>query len=496
MTERVLPGDPEAAGGRVEAPRLPEAAWETLFHNIPEALFVAGPSGQILRMNPAARRFHDMPETWENSLPLADLERHFEVRTLDGDLLPAADWPLSRALRGERFISIRAQVLNRQTGRCWVGSYAGTPVFNESGRFILAVVTIRDETMLVRAERALAESQERLTAALAASKTGTFRWDLRSNEVYCDSNLTALFGLPATGRTAQAEVFLAKLDEADRDAMRARLARSTEEGIDLDVEFQVAWPDGAVHWLLARGQVFRDAQGRPAYMSGACHDITGRKEAELRQGLLMAELDHRVKNVLAVVNSLVAQTARSHRTVEDFVRAIRGRIGALARSHSLLSQSRWSGADLHELVAGEIAAFEQDFAQNVTIEGPAVTLRNKAAQSLSMVLHELATNAAKYGAFTHTGGRLRVSWDVTSPEDCEAQLVLCWEERGGPSVAPPVGEGFGCMLISRSLAYELKGEARLDFRPEGLVCTMTMPLGQVGQFASSFRKQSDAWLAP
>lgn len=496
MTERALSGDSEATGGRAAAPRLPEAAWETLFHNIPEALFVAAPSGQILRMNPAAKRFHDMPEEWGSSLPLIDLEPYFEVTTLDGEPLPARDWPLSRALRGERFTSIRAQVLNRHTGRRWVGSFAGTPVFDESGHFILAVITVRDETMLVHAERALAESQERLTAALAASRTGTFRWDLRTDEVYCDENLNALYGLPPAESVRKIESFLPRLDAEDHDGVRAQLTRVAEEGADIEIEFRVIHPGGAVHWLLSRGQVFRDAQGRPAYVSGACHDITSRKEAELRQGLLMAELDHRVKNVLAVVNSLVAQTARSHRTVEGFVRAIRGRIGALARSHSLLSQSRWSGADLHELVVGEIAAFEQDFAQNVTIKGPVVTLRNKAAQSLSMVLHELATNAAKYGAFTRTGGRLRVTWGIMAPEDREAELVLCWEESGGPLVEPPAEDGFGCMLIGRSLAYELKGEAKLDFRPEGLVCTMTMPLDQVGQFTASPREPGSAQISP
>lgn len=481
MTESGLPEDPETTGSRIGTPRLPEAAWETLFHNIPEALFIAAPDGQILRMNPAARRFHDMPEAWGNSLPLTDLDPHFEVATLEGEPLPVKDWPLSRALRGERFTSLRVQVCNRQTGRCWIGSYAGTPVFDESGRFILAAVTIRDETMLVHAERALAESQERLTAALTASRTGTFRWNLRTNEVYCDENLNLLYGLPPTESVRQIESFLPRLDAEDRNGVRAQLTRAAEEGANIEIEFRVVQPGGEIRWLLARGRVFRNAQGRPAYMSGACHDITGRKEAELRQGLLMAELDHRVKNVLAVVNSLVAQTARSHRTVEGFVRAIRGRIGALARSHSLLSHSRWNGADLHELVAGEIAAFEQDFAQNVTIAGPAVTLRNKAAQSLSMVLHELATNAAKYGAFTRTGGRLRVTWDIMAPEDREPELVLRWEESGGPTVEPPAEDGFGCMLIGRSLTYELKGEARLDFQPEGLVCTMTMPLDQVGQ---------------
>ena len=195
-----------------------------------------------------------------------------------------------------------------------------------------------------------------------------------------------------------------------------------------------------------------------------------RETALAHQSMLMQELDHRVKNALAKIQALVQQTKIGAGSVDEFALALEARIRALAHAHNLMAATHWKGASLRELIEGEIAPYRT--AHNVMVCGEALTLTAQAASSLTLVFHELSTNAAKYGALSAPEGRLAIEWrrDAVS-----GGLILTWTERSGPRVSPPNRSGFGSLVIKRSLAHELNGSANLSFEPEGVVCVLMLP---------------------
>jgi two-component sensor histidine kinase len=202
---------------------------------------------------------------------------------------------------------------------------------------------------------------------------------------------------------------------------------------------------------------------------GTLQDITARKADEERLRLLAREVDHRANNLMTVVQGAVALSQAAD--PEALKTVITGRVNALARAHQLLAQARWEGADLRRLVEEELLAFSLGDEGRVSIRGDPVALPPAAAQSLAMALHELATNAAKFGALSAPGGRVVVSW----AHDPEGGLEICWREAGGPTVRKPHRKGLGTTLLGRALAGPIRGWTTLDWRPEGLVCQLRLP---------------------
>jgi two-component sensor histidine kinase len=190
---------------------------------------------------------------------------------------------------------------------------------------------------------------------------------------------------------------------------------------------------------------------------------------------MMSELDHRVKNNLATVISLLEQTGRTAKSQADFHQTFLGRLQALARMHKALSRTHWEGVGLRPLVSQTLEAYQSDHPGRVQISGDDVTLPARAASPLAMALHELATNAVKYGALSVPQGSVRVEWTLADAEGVP-HLSLLWTESGGPAVTPPEESGFGSELIQGGIAYELHGEARIEFDPRGVRCYMNIPL--------------------
>lgn len=217
-----------------------------------------------------------------------------------------------------------------------------------------------------------------------------------------------------------------------------------------------------------------DGPGPVEAVSCLMHDITQRRRAAEHQQMLLAELSHRVKNTLATVNSIALQTATQAESVTNFVRGFQGRLQALARAHSLLTRSNWQGANLRRLIEQELEPHISADRRNVTLEGPELELRPRVALSLHMCLHELATNAAKYGALSVESGLVQISWSITNGRG-DSELVLRWRETGGPKVSPPARRGFGTDVIETSIEYELGGGTKLDYLPTGVVCTFRLP---------------------
>jgi PAS domain S-box-containing protein len=210
-----------------------------------------------------------------------------------------------------------------------------------------------------------------------------------------------------------------------------------------------------------------------------CLDVTERKQAEERQRLLMNELNHRVKNTLAIVQAIAVQTLRMADSPKAFTSAFLARLLALSQTHNLLNQTSWQGADLHDVVRAELAPHADGNADRVRLVGPNVRLRPEAVVTLGMVFHELATNAIKYGALSQPSGRVAVTWSVTAQAH-ERLLHLEWQETDGPPVRPPRRKGFGSRLIERDLGRQLATEVSLDYLPEGVRCVMRLPLSRVG----------------
>jgi two-component sensor histidine kinase len=219
-------------------------------------------------------------------------------------------------------------------------------------------------------------------------------------------------------------------------------------------------------------------------------DVTDRKGAEDQQRLLVAELDHRVKNVLATVSAIITQTHDAGSLNTDFVTALDSRIKSLARTHELLSQSRWSGVSLAEIARLEFAPYAKD---NVECGGPSVTLKAEAAQAMAMVLHELTTNAAKYGAFSDRNGRVSLRWRWLR-NGSTGRLAIEWREIGGPQVQAPSQSSYGTAIIRELIPFELGGMAELAFASDGVKCRMELPAEWVGSAAGADNEANE--LAP
>ena len=202
-------------------------------------------------------------------------------------------------------------------------------------------------------------------------------------------------------------------------------------------------------------------------------DITEQRHWEDHQKLLISELSHRVKNTLATVQSIAAQTIRHSKSLESFYQDFSGRLQALGGAHALLTEHRWQSLGIREVVLEPLRAYTTD-AGRLRFEGPDIDLRPGAALALSLVVHELATNAAKHGALSNKAGVIAITWDLTGGEGPRS-LRLVWRESGGPKVAGASARGFGLSLIERIVSYELDGEARYDFAPEGFACELLLP---------------------
>ena len=336
-----------------------------------------------------------------------------------------------------------------------------------------AMRLLREVQERERAEAALAASQERLALASAAARLGVFDVDTRSRTGIVNPEFRALYGLPpGEGPLPQAE-WLACIHPEDRTRLAAIAEKEFRTGDDYSAEYRIVRPDsGAVRWIVAHGSVVAARDGAAARIVGISQDITERRQEEERQMLLAREVDHRARNVLAVVQSVVRLTRSEN--PKDFAAAVEGRVAALARAHSLLSRDRWTGAELEEVVREEFAAYRD--AASPELSGPALRLDAAAVQPLSMLVHELVTNAAKYGALSLPGGRVRMAWRLVAGEDGE-RLLIEWEERGGPQIAgEPARRGFGSALVGATVRGQLGGRYETHWAPGGLRCKIDLPV--------------------
>lgn len=318
----------------------------------------------------------------------------------------------------------------------------------------------------------LQESEQQLRLATEAAEIGLWDVDNVGGALFWPPRVKAMFGISPDVPVSMAD-FYAGLHPDDREATSAAFAAACDpaQRALYDVEYRtIGKEDGIVRWVAAKGRGLFDAEGRCVRVIGTAVDITERKLAEERQLLLAREVDHRARNALAVVQAIVRLTRSA--TKEGYIKSVEGRIHALAQAHTLLSESRWQGADVGRLVMEEVAPYSGSDPARVQIHGGPVALSPERSQNLALVLHELATNSAKYGALSVPEGRLAIRWAIES-----GALTLQWEETGGPPVIAPNAHGFGTKIINASIKGQVGGNVAWDWRPSGLHCTLQIPLG-------------------
>lgn len=439
---------------------------------LPIGIYACDIDGQILRVNRRA------VELWGRAPRLLDPTQRFcgcfRVEGLDGDFIPPDRTPMARAvLDGERFEGVEVVVLNPD-GRRWVARVNAAPLVDQGGIVVGAINCFQDVTREHDMRAALERQQRTFDLAMVASKMGTWRYTIADNICIYDENAQALYGLSEARFLHDEEGVKAKFHPDDMALMWARVAKALDPAGDgrYDVEYRVRQPDGRWRWLSAWGLVEFEGKGaerKAVAISGASRDLSELKRAEELQRLLVNELNHRVKNTLATVQSIAYQTMRGAVDIASARTALDARIQSLARAHDLLTDRHWSGADLAQVVARAMAPFA---AGQIATSGPSLELSPKQALALSLALHELATNAAKYGALSRREGQVELHWETRGGE-----LTLNWREIGGPPVLAPTRLGFGSRLLRDSL---LDGQTRLEFAADGVRFSMTATLAPQG----------------
>jgi len=328
-------------------------------------------------------------------------------------------------------------------------------------------VAARTAELEAQTER-LRRSEDRRSIALSAGDMGSWEVDLATGQIEWDDGPYRIFGVDPASFVPTVERVEAMMhpDDREKSALASILASSQAR---FQTEFRIVRPSGELRWCYGAGIILSDPAGKAQRMTGVTVDITERKRAEERQALLAREVDHRAKNTLAVVLSMLRLTRAP--TIDAFIATIEGRVHALAATHNLLSATRWEGAELGKIVDEELAPYHASHRRRVSAGGPRVILLPATAQAVALALHELATNAAKYGAFSTDTGTLAVTWRTDGDT-----MLLDWTESGGPPTVEPARLGLGLTIVRSSIEAQFRGAVIYDWRPDGLRCRLTVPV--------------------
>ena len=434
---------------------------EDFFENGTVALHWVASDGSILRVNQAELDL--LGYTREEYVGRHIAEFHADPPVI-ADIL-------ARLARGEKLDKYEAR-LKAKDGTIRHVLISSNVHFRD-GQFVNTRCFTLDVTGLKKAETALRESEQRLRATHDRAFAGIAEVGLDGRFLRANARFYELTGYGPEQLTNCTFEAITHLDDAATDAaaFEALVAGKTDT---YQTEKRFIRKDGSVIWVALSASMVRDDAGQPLYGIRVVQDITDLKRAQTRQKLLLDELNHRVKNMLATVQSVAMQTRRTASDLDTFTRAFEGRLMALNRVHELLTGAIDTGALLYDLLIETVAPYEDQPGRRFSLAGPQLRFGSEMAVTLAMALHELTTNAVKYGALSSSAGRIAVEWRLEAP----GQMVIAWTESGGPPVAEPSRRGFGSELIERGLARQFGGTATLQFHKGGLRCLIRAPLPQ------------------
>ncbi len=355
------------------------------------------------------------------------------------------------------------------------------PILDAAGQVGMVGGIGEDITESRLSQERLEQSEERLRSAVEVGRLGLWDWDVGNGSIHWSDEHFRMEGYAVGEVTPSYETWAARIHPDDLPPTAAALEQAMRDRTEYAREFRVVHPNGSIHWLNGRGRFFYDGHGNPTRMIGAMVETTERREWEERQKVLIAELQHRTRNLLGVVRSLVDKSARASVDLADFRGRFTDRLEALARVQGLLSRlDEHDRVTFDDLLHSELAAMDAGV-DRVTLEGPAgIRLRSSTVQTLAMAVHELATNAVKYGALAQANGRLAIRWSLEpAGKGNKPWLHIDWRESGvvmPPPDAAPRGGGQGRELIERALPYQLNATTAYTLGPDGVQCRISVPV--------------------
>lgn len=361
----------------------------------------------------------------------------------------------------------------------------GAAVFTPAGKPVRYVGTIQDVTEQWMLERRTAESEARLRLAVEAGRMAVWEVDIASGQITRSAELNRLMDF-AEDETPSLEDLHRRYYPGEREKLSAVARGAMEKGERFfEAEFRVVHRNGDIKWLLVRAEIDMNPDRTARRMVGVLMDITERKQSEDNIRLLMREVNHRSKNMLAVVQSVANQTA-SRSAPQEFSERFGERLQGLAASHDLLVRNAWRGVGLSDLIISQLSHFGDLIGQRILLDGPEMKVNAAAAQSLGMALHELSTNAGKYGSLSAKRGRLLISWSVTG-EGEDKMFGMRWKEEGGPTPVKPEKRGFGTLLLTAVTESALNGTVALAYDPDGLSWTLDAPFAKLSDGEADLR---------
>jgi PAS domain S-box-containing protein len=456
-------GAPMVSGPKTTREPLTASWLAAIVESSDDAIASKTLDGIVTSWNPAAERLFGYTAAEMIGRPIAILAAPDRVNEM-----PAI---LERIRRGEK-VDHYETVRRRKDGSLVDISLTVSPVRDETGQIVGASKIARDITLHKQAEQALLKSEERFRNLANTVPDIVWTAEPDGTITFANDRWFEFCGItPQQNARGWPELVL---HPDDQERCREQWTRALREGAEYEIEVRNRRYDGEYRWFLTRATPVRDAQGRIIAWVGSTTDIHDRRQAEERQRMLTAELSHRVKNMLAVVQVLSERSAARATSVAECIEAFRGRLQALSAAHNALIAGDWNWASLASLVQTALEPYLGE-ADRIRLDVQDLRLDPTLALTLALGLHELATNAAKYGALSSPTGRIGLIAHVHAGETGE-ELRMVWQEIGGPVVDPPADAGFGTTMLCQAIEYQHKGRVELDWRREGLICRLTLPL--------------------
>jgi PAS domain S-box-containing protein len=444
-----------------------EFASTDLLQAIPVAVYTTDAEGRITFYNDAAA------ELWGSRPVLGESQwcGSWRLFHLDGRPMQHDECPMAIAIREQREVRWEQAIAERPDGSRVAFMAFPTPLRDRSGKIVGAINTLIDRSEHERA----GEASMRLSAIVESSSDAIISKNLDSTITSWNGAAERLFGYTAEeaiGRSVTMLIPAGRRDEETEIIERIRRGERIET-----YETIRQRKDGSLVPVSLTVSPVRDGFGRIVGASKIVRDVSSHRDSEQRIRLLMREVNHRVKNQYAVILSMIRETNKRSKTPGDFERQVRERIMALSLSHDLLVLGDWKGTTVFELLLAQLKPFGNE--DRVTISGPSLKLRPNAVQYLGIAFHELATNSAKYGALSESGGRVGVEWKVTPEPDGSQRFGLAWRESGAPAITDRTRGGFGTVVLERIAPQAVSGTGCIEYQLDGIVWTLDAPLDQV-----------------